>query len=232
MNNKIFLVFFLLLVFSAVPAFSEEHAKEIISESEEAIPLEIDSEGKTEKEIPPKTEGQKENFGKKVERFFKVEVDIDKDPSLRDLPKPYYVGLRSLVIPGWGQFTNRKVLKGLGFISLEVACVLVFVHLDSVADERYEQHSFWIEQAINAYELGHYSEYEKLRDLADDRFEKYNQNFLGMRNVMNTGMVIWFLCGIDAYIDAHLRRYMQAEKLSVEVGMERNTPKLSFCYNF
>lgn len=231
-SKKLHVIILFLIIFFYITAAQEPalNSKEIETHDDLKVP---DSEKVVEKKagepVPVKKE---EDFGRKVERFFKVDPDPARDPSLRDLPKPYYVGLRSLAVPGWGQLKNKKYLKAISFFSLELTCALVFLHLDRVADERLNQHRDWVNRAVIAYELGHYEEYEKLRLLADDRYEKYIQNFLGMRNVINTALVIWLLCGVDAYVDAHLQRFMHAERLTLEIGMQGETPKISLCFKF
>ncbi len=236
MKNKFLfiLIFFLILIITPWSDDSKHHSETESKTTTELKPTEPAPEKQPVKKVKvPK----KRSTWNKIEKFLKVEQDIANDPSLKNLPKPYYVGLRSLAFPGWGQFKNKKYFKSLVFISIEVGCVLAFMHIDKIADERFAQSEYWGELSLQAYEkaenvTGNYDEYYKLKALSEDRYEKYLQNYLGMRNILNTALVIWAVGGIDAYIDAHLQRFMQSERIGTNIEIDGNTTKLNLYFTF
>lgn len=225
MNNKTGLFVLVVLVFMmfSLPLVSGE------SNSEKEKQLK-----KTENEkvkIPTENKNNKKQYP--LHKFIgRPPPDNREDPTLETLPSPIFVAMKSMLIPGWGQFTNKKYVKGFFFLGLQTAAVMTVMHLNQVADERYEQHLYWSELSTRALNNGNLSEYEKLQNLADDRYNKYTQNYLGIRNVANTALVIWLLCSADAYIDAHLRRFMETKKISTDMKIEDSHAKLELSFKF
>ena len=178
MKNKFsFVLIFLFLVLIITP-WSDDLKVDSESESKTSTELKPSDKESEKPSIKKVKVPKKQGTWNKIEKFLKVEQDIANDPSLKNLPKPYYVGLRSLAFPGWGQFKNKKYFKSLVFISIEVGCVLALMHIDKIADERFAQSEYWGELSLQAYDkavnvTGNFDEYNKLKALSADRYDKY-----------------------------------------------------------
>jgi hypothetical protein len=110
----------------------------------------------------------------------------------RGLDAPRWVMLRSLLVPGWGQFHNRSYLKAVGVAAWEVSLIVKIVE-----DER---------------ELDHLArEADRAQAVDEARFDAlvaaYNQR------LSSTVARRWLLGGLlafalaDAYVDAHFRGF-------------------------
>jgi hypothetical protein len=107
--------------------------------------------------------------------------------------EPRYVMLRSLVLPGWGQFYNGQWIKGTVVAGVEIA--LAFnIRQDGREIDR-------LEQAVNdARDSGDNAAEEAAIRAFNDKLDTY----VG-RQWLLAGVVTYAI--VDAYVDAHFRNF-------------------------
>ncbi|MDI6807529.1 MAG: DUF5683 domain-containing protein [Candidatus Eisenbacteria bacterium] len=121
---------------------------------------------------------------------------------------PFFVMMRSGVIPGWGQVHNHKYLKGAGVFLLEGA--LAF----KIYDENRKVNDYWTKHVGAAT----YPEQVRYFDLYAFHYDR-RSNY------------IWWLAGttvlslVDAYVDAHLRGFDEevARETAVDLAVIRRS---------
>lgn len=125
---------------------------------------------------------------------------------------------KSVVFPGWGQYSNRKYVKaGLVFA---VESYFIYKVIDN-ARQASDWRSKWKEETDVSLRAEYFQEYTKYRD---------NRN----SNLWITATII-FVSMFDAYVDAHLSSFPhqadKTKKLSLEVTPEQ-TAQLRLAYHF
>jgi hypothetical protein len=121
----------------------------------------------------------------------------ESDP--RHLPRfdrPRWVMMRSLVVPGWGQFHNKAWIKGVAIAAGEVLLITRIVDDERGLDDLNAQ----VEDARAIYN----------QDPTQDNLAAFNQSVESYNDLLEASTARrWWLGGllafslIDAYIDAH-----------------------------
>lgn len=111
--------------------------------------------------------------------------DVEHRSMLHERRSPTGALLRSLAVPGWGQFYNRKYIKALVVAVGETYCIVQAVRYWDLADQAWSRYTS--DDSYNYLYYGDYDFYQDRRNL-----------FLWL-----SGLAI-FLSIVDAYVDAHL----------------------------
>jgi hypothetical protein len=127
---------------------------------------------------------------------------------------------KSMVIPGWGQFGNKKPFKALIFAGMDAWMILSAVHHGKKANDLFDQ-------------------FESTDDL--DLRRQYYSMYLSRKDQRNKftwfAVIISFVSMFDAYVDAHLSGYPEVEDNIKGVTMEIipdniNGTLIQFSYHF
>lgn len=146
--------------------------------------------------------------------------DSTPDASTRDtIPDPSVVLRRSLMLPGWGQVTNRQVWKVPVFYGLMGGLTYYSITLDQRyrdfraafynatredSDERFGPTPEYLSGNINPQELRYArNQYRNRRDLA----------FIGIA-------LAYGLTALDAYVFAHMRDFDVSDDLSARIYLD------------
>ncbi|MFC2167932.1 DUF5683 domain-containing protein [Acidobacteriota bacterium] len=132
--------------------------------------------------------------------------DVSKERSFDSLQK-------SLVLPGWGQFAEKKYLEGVLFLSAEIFCLYKIFENNHRGNENYNLYK----TAVNVDEV------VKYRDLT----EKYDRE----RNVFIMGAIgFWAVNLIDIYVIVKNKKNKDKNfKIQLESGENK---MLSFTFTF
>ena len=112
-------------------------------------------------------------------------------------PSPGMTALRSLCLPGWGQFSNGNFLKGMVFLAAESAFGAMIYFQTKRIDDYWDRHEYWTENPDE----------ENATANQDRYYRYYSREFDRRRNT------VWILSGVliysvlDAYVDAQLRNF-------------------------
>ena len=132
-------------------------------------------------------------------------VDQEDDSTSKGV-SPTGALFRSLLIPGWGQLSNKKYIKAGIVITAEVALIGSIVHYAKKASD-----------AKKAY-LGEEDETEKIRLFAEYQDAENDRSLFGWY----LGTLI-FLSMFDAFVDAHLADFPKKnEGLSLNISPREN----------
>lgn len=162
-----------------------------------------------------------------------------KEFSIRDtVPKPKNVMLQSLILPGWGQITNKQVWK----VPIVYAAILGVGY-----------YSFWLNDKYVDYRAAYYNSFGASNELyADEKFGPTPAYLVGVRSegllyfrdyyrnerdkMIVFTVLTYGLNVIDAYIFAHLRDFDVSDDLSVQTTSTMIngsfTPQVSFTFRF
>ncbi len=134
--------------------------------------------------------------------------DTSKDRSLNALQK-------SMLMPGWGQFAEKKYLEGAAFLSAEIFCLYKIFENNHRGNENY----------ILYEAAGNVDDVVKYRDLT----EKYDRK----RNVfILTAVGIWAVNLIDIYVIVKNKKSKDKNfKIQLESG-ENKTMGFTLSYRF
>ena len=149
--------------------------------------------------------------------------DSTPTPSIRDtIPDPSVVLRRSLMLPGWGQVTNRQIWKVPVFYGLMGGLTYYSITLDRSyrdfraayynvsrqdSDERFGPTPEYLSGNINPQELRHArNQYRNRRDLS----------FIGIA-------LAYGLTALDAYVFAHMRDFDVSDDLSARIFLGPDT---------
>ncbi len=94
--------------------------------------------------------------------------------------------LRSMAVPGWGQFYNRKYIKGAVVCGVETFFIVRAIHWWRKTEDQYDK-VLTVPEAEQAREFSRYLDFRSTRN-----------DYL-----WTTGISV-FLSMFDAYVDAHL----------------------------
>lgn len=146
------------------------------------------------------------------------------DQSFPDRVRPSTALLRSVVVPGWGQLSNRKYFKAALVLGLE--SYLIYKAID-----KGRQASDWKEKWLEAQN----SQDPDLSGMTSIYFSNYSS----YRNGRNTQYWLLaltvFLSMFDAYVDAHMSPFPEAvpEPNDLSIGLEYDDEfKGSIVYRF
>jgi hypothetical protein len=138
----------------------------------------------------------------------KAEENVSKDGSFDALQK-------SLLIPGWGQFAEKRYLEGAVFLSAEIFCLIKIFENNHRGNENYSLYKT----------AGNVEDVLKYRDLT----EKYDRN----RNAFILGAVgIWAVNLIDIYVIVKNKKNKDKNfKIQLESGENKTLGfTLTFCF--
>lgn len=130
----------------------------------------------------------------------------------RNYPKPHLAAMFSGIVPGGGQFYNKKYIKSAVFLGAQTTLALYAVDYHKKAQDAYSLR--------NVYERGS-PEYLQARDT----FEK---------NVDNRNLTLWIIVAVhlvnilDAYVDAHLAPFSDEMEAEIAVIPHNNGAKVVF----
>lgn len=144
---------------------------------------------------------------------------LSNNNAARELPNPKSVMFKSLIIPGWGQITNRQIWK----------VPLVYGLLGGLT-----WYSIDLTKKYHDYRAAYYNQNSNTPDdlrfgptpdyLAGQNLEslKTNRNFLRNRRdfIYITIGLAYGLNIIDAYVFAHMRSFDVSEDLSVRTSVK------------
>lgn len=143
------------------------------------------------------------------------------DEASRDtVPEPRKVMLRSLMLPGWGQYTNRQIWK----IPLVYGLIGGVAYYAYYADTRYE-----------GYRAAFYNSFDENEDLrfgptpswinpnSSTDFLRSSRNFYrNRRDFMIIATVLSYALNVlDAYIFAHMRDFDVSDDLSLKPSLNQ-----------
>lgn len=177
-----------------------------------------------------------------VPKNYHLEPFIEDSDSLKtEFPDPKKVLRQSLIIPGWGQITNKQIWKvpivygligGLTYYSIDLnnrygdyRAAYYNLNPDTPDDNKFGPTPGYIPQDANLEALRQTR--NNLRNRRDLVFV-----FIGLSYALNA---------IDAYVFAHLRSFDVSDDLSMNIRMQPTmlaagksspTPSISFSINF
>ena len=214
------IIFTLILVFLGVHLFSPyadaRRRPRVDNETEEAleeVELEEIKEEASE-ELIDDSEGE-ELTGSELEKYLMRDVseeeEIEEEEETEETGfsawTPTNAMLRSLMLPGWGQFFNEQYTKGYIFAGTEVVLLSTSLMLYSQANSAY-----------NDYENGTAS------------YDDYSKKLDNTNMVVGVFAAVWIYNVIDAYINASYEEeasLINRDGLALEIG---NDQELSLLY--
>jgi hypothetical protein len=107
--------------------------------------------------------------------------------------QPRFVMLRSLIIPGWGQYHNKAYVKAGVIAALEGLLIYGVISDKADLDKLHQA-------AIEAQQGGDPSQANDAVNAYNDRLDRYNR-----RQWLLGGVVVYSL--LDAYVDAHFKNF-------------------------
>lgn len=138
----------------------------------------------------------------------------------RLLQSPTKALFKSMIIPGWGQFGNKKAFKALIFAGMDTWMILSAVHHGKKASDLYDR-------------------FESADDI--ELRQQYYSMYLSRKDQRNKftwfAVIISFVSMFDAYVDAHLSGYPELESNQDEFTMDivpddNSGAKLMVAYRF
>jgi len=165
--------------------------------------------------------------------------DSKKEFSVRDtVPKPKNVMLKSLILPGWGQITNKQAWKA----------PIVYAAILGVG-----YYSYWLNGQYVDYRAAYYNSFAATNEAyADEKYGPTPDYLVGVRSegllyyrdyyrnerdkMVVFTILTYGLNVIDAYIFAHLRDFDVSDDLSVQTRSSvingEITPQIRFTFRF
>lgn len=160
--------------------------------------------------------------------LFDIQGQLDKTLPATDssnyekrlIQSPTKALFKSMLIPGWGQFGNKKTFKALIFAGIDTWIILSAVHHGKKAADLYDQFE-------SAEDIGLRQEYYGMYLSRKDQRNKFTW----------FAVITSFVSMFDAYVDAHLSGYPELETNQDAISMdivpvENNGAKLQFSYRF
>lgn len=140
------------------------------------------------------------------------------------LPAPRSVALRGLLVPGWGQVTNRQPVRA-GVAAAAVVGAVGFLAVRQRQYIRYRRAALYAgcQQAPGRDVCADLARAERAwRSLGEPRFASVSAArdvARGRRDIGGLAVaVVYALQALDAYVGAHLREFDVGEDLAVTVG--------------
>ncbi len=150
--------------------------------------------------------------------FVPSSISIKAEVQRQEIPNPKAVLRRSLIIPGWGQITNKQVWK----------VPLVYGLIGGLS-----YYSVYLTKQYHDYRAAYYNSFATNTDLkfgstpnylegANTSSLKSNRNFLRNRRdfIYVTIGLAYALNAIDAYVFAHLRSFDVSDDLSMNATLK------------
>jgi hypothetical protein len=147
-------------------------------------------------------------------------VTDTSDFEKRLIQTPTKALFKSMLIPGWGQFGNKKPLKALIFAGMDAWMILSAIHHGKKANDLFNQ-------------------FESTDD--SDLRNQYYSMYLSRKDQRNKftwfAVIISFFSMFDAYVDAHLSGYPELENNVEGVTMDiipdnSNGAQIQLSYHF
>lgn len=176
-----------------------------------------------------------------VPQNYSIEQAFNEDSVRTKFPDPKKVLRQSLIIPGWGQITNKQIWKvpiiyglmgGLTYYSIDLnsrykdyRAAYYNLNPDTPDDNRFGPTPGYIAPDANL---------ESIREVRDDLRNRRDLVFvfIGLSYALNA---------VDAYVFAHLRSFDVSDDLSMRIDMKptflavnnyRAAPSVSLSINF
>jgi|GEM_PF-2198806 len=144
--------------------------------TEPALPADIKTPA-VEQELPPPD----------------ISAEEEKQPVEKS---PFGAAVRSLVVPGWGQFYTENRLKGILIGGVEVTLFALWFTEREARDRDFDEYERTANQVFLTSSIDH-------GDRAD--------------NFLSWALLTTLMSGLDAYIDAHLYRFEEKVRMGGEV---------------
>jgi len=133
-----------------------------------------------------------------------IDIYYRRDTTQTEKPSPTLTLFKSVLFPGWGQYSNRKYIKaGIVFV---VESYFIYKAVD-YGRKASDWRSKW-KKAPDDLKSEYFSKYTQYRDSRNT-------------NLWYTALTI-FLSMFDAYVDAHLREFPEdiadREKVSLDIA--------------
>lgn len=140
-----------------------------------------------------------------LEKYAPVTDTVDLETNLYQNPTTAL--FKSMIIPGWGQWGNRRYIKAILFAGVDAWLIGSAVHFGGQASDLRDQYEAATDLAERNRLYGRYS------DKRDQR-NKYTW----------FAVIVSFISMFDAYVDAHLSGFPdrdRVEGISFEMGPDR-----------
>ena len=157
-------------------------------------------------------------------------VEAENDPTIEGI-SAWKTGMRSLILPGWGQFYNGKYFKGTMFFLLEVCLIYGYMDSERDADKDLRIYNEYIVSYYQAIADGDSDLAQELLEKAEPYNEKYDEDFYKMRSFATFAIFTWAMTGIDAYIDAHFKLSPEKRKKIREEDDKKSGAKVGITLN-
>lgn len=154
-------------------------------------------------------------------QFVPVPTMIEQEQNSTNFPDPHAVLKRSLIIPGWGQITNKQAWK----------VPIVYGLLGGLT-----YYSIDLTKKYHDYRAAFYNQYTSNEDMkfgptpaylegASQSSLRSNRNFLRNRRdfIYVTIALAYMLNAVDAYVFAHLRSFDVSDDLSFQGNLGTTT---------
>ena len=161
--------------------------------------------------------------------FLPSSISIKADAEKQVYPNPKMVLRRSLIIPGWGQVTNKQVWK----------VPMVYGLLGGLG-----YYSVYLTRQYHDYRAAYYNSFDSNTDLRFGATPAYlenagaeslrsNRNFLRNRRdfIYVTIGLAYLLNAVDAYVFAHLRSFDVSDDLSMNTRIKPDLITTSAVHN-
>lgn len=171
--------------------------------------------------------------------FLPQKISIKQELEKEKFPDPNSVLRKSLLIPGWGQITNKQIWK----------VPIVYGLIGGLA-----YYSVTLTKDYHDYRAAYYNSFEENTDLKfgatpanlaglNQAALLSNRNFLRNRRdfIYVTVVLAYILNAVDAYVFAHLRSFDVSDDLTFSPGLKPTTiynasigevPGVSFSFSF
>ena len=121
--------------------------------------------------------------------FFLFAVIVQGKESFLHEKKPFIRLAQSLILPGWGQFSNKKYLKSSIFFSTAVISVFATINSYNLLEDSFNDYNREIKLGNITY--------------ADELYDRYKNKFTLHQYLITTVIIFWGLNSLDAFFDAH-----------------------------
>lgn len=159
------------------------------------------------------------SYNQKYDLGNKVLDTLRNENAARELPDPKSVMFKSLIIPGWGQITNRQIWKVPLVYGLLGGLTWYSIDLNKKYHDYRAAYYNQISNTPDDLRFGPTPDYLEGQNLES---LKNNRNFLRNRRdfIYITIGLAYGLNVIDAYVFAHMRSFDVSEDLSVRTSVK------------
>lgn len=135
--------------------------------------------------------------------LFAQKANFIREDTTRIIKSPKWAMYRSLVVPGWGQLYNGKIIKAIGFAAAETYFIYCYVYYHKKFKE--------------------YARKRREADLNDNEMDflfytRRKDFYMDQRNAQGWYLALTIILSImDAYVDAYLINFEKDMKISFNV---------------